>query len=270
MGQPEIGVVLVTGCSSGIGGMICDRLAGRGASVYGASRSSCTPEQWTYLRLDVTDAASVSGVVEEILRREGRIDALVSCAGVGLAGALEDTADDEAMRHFDTNFFGTARMIRAVLPAMRRQASGRIIVIGSIGGLIGLPYVAYYSAAKFALDGLVEALRNEIAPFGIQATIVHPGDLDTAFTAHRVFARQSQEASAYGDAFRATLAFYTAQERNAPKPDAVAHRVERLLRRRALPGRVVVGSPLERLGVLGKSVLPARSFQYLFRMAYSP
>jgi NAD(P)-dependent dehydrogenase (short-subunit alcohol dehydrogenase family) len=268
MRQPLAEVVLVTGCSSGIGGMVCDRLARRGTSVYGASRSLCAPEQWTYLRLDVTDATSVRGVVEEVLRREGRIDALVNCAGVGLAGALEDTADDEAMRHFDTNFFGTTRMLRAVLPAMRRQARGRIIVIGSIGGLIGLPYVGYYSAAKFALDGLVEALRNEVAPFGIQATIVHPGDLDTAFTANRVVARQSRSASAYADAFRDTLAFYAAQEKNAPKPDAVARLIERLLRRRALPGRVVVGSPLERLGVLGKSILPGRSFQYLFRKAY--
>jgi NAD(P)-dependent dehydrogenase (short-subunit alcohol dehydrogenase family) len=270
MRQPLAEVVLVTGCSSGIGGMVCDRLARRGTSVYGASRSLCAPEQWTYLRLDVTDATSVSGVVEEVLRREGRIDALVNCAGVGLAGALEDTADDEAMRHFDTNFFGTTRMLRAVLPAMRRQARGRIIVIGSIGGLIGLPYVAYYSAAKFALDGLVEALRNEVAPFGVQATIVHPGDLDTAFTANRVVARQSRSASAYGDAFRNTLAFYAAQEKNAPKSDAVARLIERLLRRRVLPGRVVVGSPLERLGVLAKSVLPGRSFQYLFRKAYGP
>ena len=122
---------------------------------------------------------------------KSRLDALVACAGMGLAGSLEDTDDDEARRQFDTNFFGTTRTIRAVLPVMRKQSSGKILVIGSIGGLIGLPFVAYYSASKFALDGLVEALRGEVAPFGIQATIVHPGDINTAFGANRVLAAMS-------------------------------------------------------------------------------
>lgn len=270
LGQATAGVMLVTGCSSGIGRAICDRLANSGAIVYGGSRSAFNPDRWTHIQLDVTDVVSVSAAVDEILRREGRIDALVSCAGVGLAGSLEDTADDEAKRHFDTNFFGTSRMIRAVLPAMRKQASGKIIVIGSIGGLIGLPYVSYYSAAKFALDGLVEALRGEVGQFGIQATIVHPGDLNTAFGVNRIFSRNSDHGSAYEDRFQKTLDFYAAQENNAPQPHAVARKVQKLLSRRSMPGRVVVGAPLEKLGVLGKTILPSRSFEYLFRRAYSP
>ena len=268
MGEPLADVVLVTGCSSGIGRMISDRLTAAGATVYGGSRSPCAPRGWTHVRLDVTDAASASAFVERIVEREGRIDALVSCAGVGLAGSVEDTADDEALQHFDTNFFGTARLIRAVLPTMRNQASGKIIVIGSIGGLIGLPYVGYYSAAKFALDGLVQALRGEVAQFGIQATIVHPGDFDTQFGVNRIFSRNSDFRSAYAEPFHKTLAFYSAQEDNAPKPYAVARRVESLLFRHSLPARVIVGSPLERLGVVGKSILPSRSFEYLFRKAY--
>jgi NAD(P)-dependent dehydrogenase (short-subunit alcohol dehydrogenase family) len=269
MRKPSADVVLVTGCSSGIGRTICERLAIKGTGVYGGSRTTCTPDYWTYLPLDVTQEDSARAFVAEMLRREGRIDALVSCAGVGLAGALEDTGDDEAAQHFETNFFGATRMIRAVLPAMRKQGCGKIIVIGSIGGLIGLPYVGYYSAAKFALDGLVQALRGEIAQFGIQATIVHPGDFNTAFGSNRIFVRNSAR-SAYGEEFRKTLAFYAAQEDNAPKPDPVAATVVRLLARRSLPGRVIVGTPLERLGVFGKSILPNRSFEYLFRKAYSP
>ena len=205
-------VVLVTGCSSGIGKAICDRLAAGGTTVYGGSRTSCTAPQWSHLPLDVTDQSSVDAAVADVLRRELRLDALVACAGIGLAGSLEDTEDDEAKRHFDTNFFGTARMIRAVLPAMRKQSSGKVVVIGSIGGLIGLPFVPYYSASKFALDGLVEALRGEVAPFGIQATIVHPGDLNTGFGANRVFGRNVGATSAYQDRFQDTLQFYAAQE----------------------------------------------------------
>src|SRR5205085_11972057 len=142
--------------------------------------------------------------------------------GVGLAGSLEDTDDDESKRHFETNFFGTARMIRAVLPTMRKQAFGKVVVIGSIGGIIGLPFVPYYSASKFALDGLVEALRGEVGPFGIQATIVHSGDLNTGFGANRMFGRNTGAASAYHSRFQDTLGFYAAQETNAASPEALA------------------------------------------------
>jgi NAD(P)-dependent dehydrogenase (short-subunit alcohol dehydrogenase family) len=262
-------IVLVTGCSSGIGKAICDQLAG-GATVYGGSRTPCTSPQWTHLPLDVTEQSSVDGAVADVLRRESRLDGLVTCAGVGLAGSLEDTDDDEAKRNFDTNFFGTARMIRAVLPTMRKQSDGKVIVIGSIGGLIGLPFVPYYSASKFALDGLVEALRGEVAPFGIQATIVHPGDLNTAFGANRILGRKVGITSAYRGRFQDTLQFYAAQEDNAASPQALARKVEQLLSKRLLPARVIVGTPLERLGVSGKRYLPGRSFEYLLRKAYAP
>ena len=263
-------VVLVTGCSSGIGKAICDQLAASGTTVYGGSRTPCTSSKWTHLLLDVTEQSSVDAAVADVLRRESRLDGLVACAGVGLAGSLEDTEDDEAKRHFDTNFFGTARMIRAVLPAMRKQSSGNVVVIGSIGGLIGLPFVPYYSASKFALDGLVEALRGEVAPLGIQATIVHPGDLNTAFAANRIFGRNVGTTSAYRERFQDTLQFYAAQESNAASPQALARKVEKLLSKRSLPARVIVGTPLEKLGVSGKRYLPGRSFEYLLRKAYAP
>jgi NAD(P)-dependent dehydrogenase (short-subunit alcohol dehydrogenase family) len=268
--QSSAVVVLVTGCSSGIGKAICDQLAASGTTVYGGSRTPCTSSKWTHLPLDVTEQSSVDAAVADVLRRESRLDGLVACAGVGLAGSLEDTEDDEAKRHFDTNFFGTARMIRAVLPAMRKQSSGNVVVIGSIGGLIGLPFVPYYSASKFALDGLVEALRGEVAPLGIQATIVHPGDLNTAFTANRIYGRNVGTTSAYRERFQHTLQFYAAQESNAVSPQALARKVEKLLSKRSLPARVVVGTPLEKLGVSGKRYLPGRSFEYLLRKAYAP
>ncbi|MGE0769449.1 MAG: SDR family oxidoreductase [Hyphomicrobiaceae bacterium] len=263
-------VVLVTGCSSGLGRAIADQIAASGKTVYGGSRTICTASGWTHLALDVTDERSVQAAVSEILRRESRLDALVACAGVGLAGSLEDTEDEEAKRQFETNFFGTARMIRAVLPAMREQSEGKIIVIGSIAGTIGLPFVPYYCASKFALDGLVESLRGEIAPFGIQATIVHPGDLNTGFTSHRAVCRNASASSAYQDRFQVALEFYATQETGAASPLALARKVEKLLSRRWLPARVIVGTPLERLGVTGKRYLPGRSFEFLLRKAYAP
>jgi len=238
--------------------------------VYGGSRRPCTPSQWTHVSLDVTEQSSVDAAVADVLRQESRLDALVACAGVGLAGSLEDTDDDEAKRNFDTNFFGTARMIRAVLPIMRKQSSGKVVVIGSIGGLIGLPFVPFYSASKFALDGLIEALRGEVAPFGIQATVVHPGDLNTAFGANRVLGRKAGTMSAYRARCQEILQFYAAQEDNGASPQALARKVEKLLARRSLPARVIVGTALEKLGVSGKRYLPGRTFEYLLRKAYAP
>ena len=263
-------VVLVTGCSSGIGRAICDQLTASGAIVYGGSRTTCTAVQWTHLSLDVTDQGSVDAAVAEILRREQRLDTLIACAGVGLAGSLEDTEHDEAQRLFETNYFGTVRMIRAVLPAMRKQSSGKVMVIGSIAGLIGLPFVSHYCASKFALDGLVEALRAEVAPFGIQATIVHPGDLSTGFEANRVIGRKAGTTSAYQERFQDTLQYYAGQERSAASPQSLARKVERLLSRRYLPARVIIGTRLEKLGVSGKRYLPGRSFEFLLRKAYAP
>jgi len=263
-------VVLVTGGSSGIGRAICDRLGRAGGRVYGGSRTPCAPECWTYLRLDVTDDASVEAAVAEIVRREGRIDALVCCAGVSLAGPVEDTTVEEAQRHFDVNFFGSVRTIRAVLPIMRSRRRGRIVVIGSIGGLIGLPYLGYYSATKFALDGLIEAMRAEVAPFGIEAAVLHPGDFDTSLGQRRTYSRATDARSPYFATFERMRAFHAGMERQGRSPDAVARKVERMLASRRLPVRALVGSPLEVLGVWGKALLPSRSFEFLFCRAYGP
>ena len=261
--------MVVAGCSSGIGRAVAERLS-RTCSVFGGSRRITHPTAWVYRPLDVTDAATVDAFMGWVLDKAGHIDVLIASAGVGLAGAVEDTDDDEALRQFDVNVLGTTRLIRAVLPPMRKRGSGKIIVVGSIGGLIGLPFAPYYSASKFALAGLVEALRGELQPTGIQATIVHPGDLKTEFGRHRIVARRATQDSAYEGPFRKTLAFYAAQEEAGPGPEALAATIERLLWRRTLPARVIHGSVLERLGALGKSVLPPRLFEEIMRIAYGP
>jgi NAD(P)-dependent dehydrogenase (short-subunit alcohol dehydrogenase family) len=117
---------------------------------------------------------------------------------------------------------------------------------------------------------LVEALRGEVAPFGIQATVVHPGDLNTAFGTNRILGRKLCPASAYRGRFQDTLQFYVTQEGNAASPQALARKVEKLLSKRSPPARVIVGTSLEKLGVSGKRHLPARSFEYLLRKAYAP
>ena len=125
----------------------------------------------TMLTADVTDECSVDQTVAAVLEREGRLDIVVNNAGMGIAGPVEDTSIEQAKPQFEVNFFGAFRVCRAVLPAMRRQGSGYIVNIGSIGGVLAIPYQSMYSASKFALEGLSEALRMEVRPFGIR--VVH-------------------------------------------------------------------------------------------------
>jgi NAD(P)-dependent dehydrogenase (short-subunit alcohol dehydrogenase family) len=170
-------VVLVTGASSGIGLSCAAHLAERGFRVYGTSRRPAAgPEsRVTMLTADVTDDHSVEHLVGTVLDREQRLDIVVNNAGMALAGPVEKTSIEEAKRQLEVNFFGAFRVCCAALPAMRSQRSGYIVNIGSIGGLVALPYQAMYSASKFALEGLSESLRMEVRPFGVRVVIIEPG-----------------------------------------------------------------------------------------------
>lgn len=264
-------VVLVTGDSSGLGHATAALLADAGDIVYGASRSAPpgTPA-WRHLTMDVTDEATVEAAISTIVRSEGRLDAVVHFAGVNLAGPVEETSAEEATRHFDVNYFGTVRVLRAAIPVMRRQRGGRLIVIGSIAGLIGLRFLAHYSAGKAALDVLVEALRGEVAPYGIEVAIVHPGDYCTQISTKGSRCAAGGAGSPYAGVFERWAAFYARCEAHGPAPAHLASRVAALLRRRRLPVRVIVGSPLERLGIIGKTLLPSRLFQRLMGIVYGP
>ncbi|MCY1013953.1 SDR family NAD(P)-dependent oxidoreductase [Nannocystis pusilla] len=182
-------VVLITGASSGFGEAAARLLAARGpCRVFGTSRRAAghdTPGGVEMLPLDVRSDASVAACVDAVMQRAGRIDVLVNNAGYTLAGAVEETAIDEAKAQFDTNFFGMARMVRAVLPVMRAQGGGRIVNVSSLAGLVGVPFHAHYSASKFAVEGLSEGLRQEVRRFGIHVSLIEPGDFKTAGTAAR-------------------------------------------------------------------------------------
>lgn len=269
----KAGVVLVTGSSSGIGRCVADRLAAAGWTVFGGSRRALGPapgsaSSWTPIPLDVISDSSVEAAVGRVVAAAGRIDALVHCAGISVAGAVEDVTIAEAEHQLGTNYFGAIRMIQAVLPIMRGQGQGRIVVIGSIGGLIGLPYVAHYSASKFALDGMMQALRIEVAPFGIDATIVHPGDMQSDITTAQIEAKRSGPPSAYFERYKRTIETYDRLVREGPAPEGVARAVVRILGRRRMPARIVVGSFIEKGGVFLKSVLPPRLFELVIKTNY--
>src|SRR5206468_4309806 len=168
-------IALVTGASSGIGEAIAKRLATAGYKVCGTSRRGVQSGQrpFAMLPLDVTGDASVEAAVKELIRQEGRIDLLVNNAGFGVAPAgAEESSIDQAKAIFETNFFGLVRMTRAVVPHMRRQASGRIVNIGSVLGFLPMPYGALYSATKHAVEGYSESLDHELRTRGIRVCVI--------------------------------------------------------------------------------------------------
>ena len=178
---------LVTGASSGIGKATAERLSTAGFKVYGTSRrgAHADPQSFEMLSLDVTSDESVEAAVAQVLRREGRIDVLVNNAGFSTAPAgAEESSMAQARSIFETNFFGIARMTRAVVPHMRRQRSGRIVNIGSIFGFLPAPYMALYAATKHAVEGYSESLDHELRTMGVRVSVVEPANTRTQFEAN--------------------------------------------------------------------------------------
>jgi NAD(P)-dependent dehydrogenase (short-subunit alcohol dehydrogenase family) len=183
MSKPDLGVALVTGASTGIGRATAKALQNAGFRVFGTSRRAVSekPDGVTMLTCDVTDDASVAKLVDEVLAKAGRIDLLVNNAGIGLLGGAEESSIAQAQALFDVNLFGVLRVTNAVLPIMRRQASGRIINMSSVLGLIPAPYSALYSSTKHALEGYSESLDHELRAFGIRVVLVEPAYTRTSF-----------------------------------------------------------------------------------------
>ena len=216
-------IALVTGASSGIGEATANRLALAGFKVYGTSRRGFRSDSRSFqmLSLDVNSDASVSAVVNEVLRREGRIDLLVNNAGFSTAPAgAEESSIEQAHAIFDTNFFGIVRMTRAVVPHMRRHGSGRIINISSVFGFLPAPYMALYAATKHAVEGYSESLDHELRTRGIRVSVIEPANMKTQFDANLL--QPDSKLDEYRDARDAVGKRLTEMINDADEPDVVA------------------------------------------------
>jgi short-subunit dehydrogenase len=179
-------VCLVTGASSGIGHATALELQRAGYIVYGVARhiekmDDLRAAGGHALAMDITTETDLERVVHTIIDEQGRIDVLVNNAGIGLHGAIEDTSLDQARHLFEVNLFGTARLTQLVLSHMRKQGSGTIVNVSSIGGEITLPLSAWYYASKHAFEAFSDTLRQEVGPFGIHVVIIQPGIIKTEF-----------------------------------------------------------------------------------------
>jgi NAD(P)-dependent dehydrogenase (short-subunit alcohol dehydrogenase family) len=261
-------VVLVTGVSSGIGRETAQLLAERGFRVFGSARNPRRVDAISgveMVQLDVTDDASATESVQSVLREAGRLDALVNNAGYALAGALEETSLQEAHEQFETNFFGVLRMVNAVLPAMRAQASGRIVNVSSVVGVIPEPYMGIYVASKHALEGYTETLDHEVRQFGIRVSLVEPGFTRTGLGANGK--TTNRVLGAYAAQREQALAFIQEQVRNGAGTRSVAEAIQRALTASSPRLRYRVGRPV-RLVIALKWLLPEAVFYRLVRRVF--
>ncbi len=275
--------ILVTGSTSGFGRLTVETLARQGYRVFAGMRAAagknapaaeelCALAQQERLALhsieiDVTDDASVERAIAVIIETTDRLDVVVNNAGVSYSGPLEAFTLEQVRQQFETNVFSVLRVNRAVLPQMREQGSGLLLQIGSIAGRLALPFQGLYGATKFALEGLTESYRYELAPFGIDAAIIEPGTYPTTISANRQVAADAGRFALYQAAMDAFTVPFFAENRSAtpPDPQEVADAVARVIAQPAgeRPLRTVVATVVQRqaLQALNDAVTQAtRSF----------
>jgi NAD(P)-dependent dehydrogenase (short-subunit alcohol dehydrogenase family) len=267
--MPDQRVVLITGASSGVGQATARLLSERGYKVFGTSRNPAGTEitpPVEMLPLDVRTDDSVRACVEAVFSRGGRLDVLINNAGYELAGALEELLSDEARTQFETNFFGVVRMVKAVLPSMRRQQRGHIINVSSLSGLSPIPFLGIYSASKFALEGYTEALRHEVKPFNIHVSLIEPGFLKTPMMNNRqVGANRIVEYDPWRQrAFDAVRAF----EEKGPGPELAAETLLRIISSNTPRLRYLIGQQAKSVARL-RRFLPAGMYEQGVRRSFS-
>jgi NAD(P)-dependent dehydrogenase (short-subunit alcohol dehydrogenase family) len=260
--------VFVTGASSGIGQACAAAFAKSGCAVTGVSRSTEEKTETfpgggslTLRRLDVTDETAVREFIEKL----PGVDIAVLCAGMGVAGPAETAPSELTRRQMEVNYFGTINAAQPCLTRMRGQGRGLLIVIGSIAGRVSIPMQSQYSASKYALEALVDALRLELHSFGVKAVIVEPGDTKTGFTGSRkTFIR---EGSAYSDKVKSAVGKMEKDEQSGASPKAVARVVLKMAGKASPPGRRAVGLSYRAILALVK-ILPDTAREKLVRMIY--
>jgi len=266
---------LITGASSGIGEATALRLGELGYTVYAAARrvermSDLARRGIRVRTVDVTDDASMVALVEAILADSGRLDVLINNAGYGLYGALEDVPIEEARRQFDVNLFGLARLTQLVLPQMRAQRNGYIVNVSSMGGKIWEPLGGWYHASKFAVEGLSDSLRVEVAEFGIKVVIIQPGSIRSEWSG--IAAEQLETTSAttaYARQMKVMAAVLRGVDhmRLASGPVVVAAAIAKAVQSPRPRTRYVVGGGARGM-LLAERILPDRGFDKFIQLGY--
>jgi len=246
-------VALVTGCSSGIGLETALGLARDGYFTYASMRNTskaskieemAKKENLTLkvIQLDVDDRDSIKNAVSQIVKEKNRLDVLVNNAGYGIFGCLEDVSVEELKEQFETNFFGVVRLIHEVAPIMRKQKAGTIVNVSSVAGRIGFPGSPAYISSKFALEGLSECMRYEMAPFGINTIIIEPGVIKTNFLDSMRMPKNPRPDSPYKELTDKVVGGIKMMAQMGTPPKEVADTIVRVLKEKNPLPRYPVGN----------------------------
>ncbi len=222
-------VAVISGASSGIGRAVAVEMEARGYQVYDLSRSGSDTGNMIHIKTDVTDETSVMNAFERIAAREGRIDTLVLSAGYGISGAAEFTASEDAIQQMHVNFHGVHLCTKYAMPLLR-ETKGRIIAISSAAAVFPIPFQAFYSASKSAINTFLLALQNEVKCFGIDVVSVMPGDVATGFTAARKKEHAGEEI--YGGRITPSVAVMEKDEAGGMRPEHVARYIVKIAEKR--------------------------------------
>ncbi len=259
-------VVVITGASSGIGLAIAEHLTAKGHHVFGLSRTTPANPKYSHIACDVTKAEQLDVAVAEITKVTGKVDVLINCAGIGIGGAIEETAEAAFDKIFAVNVKGVFLTTKVFLPLLRDGNQPKIINIGSVAGTLTIPFQAFYSMTKAAVASFSEALRMEVKPLGIGVCTILPGDTKTAFTANRE-KNETAPASPYGKRIERSLKRMEIDEQQGASPLSVAKVITRLLGKKKLPVQVTVGS-VYKLFIFLHRLLPKRLVNWILYQMY--
>ncbi|MBE0700245.1 MAG: SDR family oxidoreductase [Acholeplasmataceae bacterium] len=248
-------VVIVTGASSGIGLAIAQHLCKKGYKVYGFSRSKIYEKGILSIQVDVTDLNQIKSAFKDIYDQEGKIDVLINNAGMGISGSIEDTSFEDASYLMHVNFLGTFNTTKVAIPLMREGGGGKILNISSVASKLSIPFQAFYSASKAAVNAFTDALANEVQPFHIQTCAILPGDIKTGFTKNRK--KNLDNDPSYHDRVEKSVEVMEQDELNGMDPEVAARTVEKLIRKKRIPLQKTIGTKYK-VFVFLSQVLPHR------------
>ncbi len=300
MKQP--GNVFITGATSGIGEACAIHLSELGYRVFGAARSAAPISElrgilrsdalssgtkdraasavkseravdavarpYTLFSMDVRDDGSVEEGIAFLAEQAGQIDVVINNAGMAVGGPAEELTPEEVRDQFETNFFGIHRVCRAVIPLMRARNGGLIINVGSLGGLMGIPFQSVYSATKYAVEGYSESLQMEVRPFGIRVVVVEPGDTRTGFTANRKDSTGTSDSSPYAARFRTAITTQSDSEQKGWAAQRVARTIGRIVRSRVPRFRYKPAPFIQRISPYVRRIIPDRLYLKFVSMFY--
>ena len=217
---------------------------------------------------DVRHDDDVQRLIDTTVDAFGRLDVLFANAGYGIFGSVLDTSDQQMRDIFETNFFGVLRVCRAVVPLLRAQESGLIVNVSSLGGLVTIPFQGFYSASKYALESMSDAMRMELRPFGVNVVLLEPGDFKTGFTENRIFAAEAGDGSVYQESCQRAVAVMEHDEQNGADPKQLAELLEKIISSPAPGNRYPVGALGQRWAVAARRFIPSALMDRALRAIY--